>query len=389
MVSAVARPNVTDTDRVVVVGAGVAGLAAAHALVPDHDVVVLDRGTVGGGATSRASGMISLALEPLPPAVRDHAWSFFHDFDGTGVFDFFEQPTVRLVPAGDGGHAEATAAESEAVRFHTPEDLHELHPGTFDDLSGYDGALEYLDHTGFLDPEDYGATLRHEADVAGARIYRDRTVTGLRIEDDEVTGVETDLGPVDADYVVVATGWRTREFLADHVELPVRPMRWNALVVDPGREVPPTEPMGSDPERRVYWRPTRHGDLLVGGNEHLVDDPESATMRVDESFVDLVQSDLADVLAGADGEIRRTDCCPGADTASPDGLPIVDAPAETPDGLVVATGFHGRGVMLSPVTGAAVRAHVADEDPGFALDRFALDRFTHRSPDFDYVSHWD
>lgn len=379
----------TDTDRVVVVGAGVAGLAAAHALVPDHDVVVLDRGTVGGGATSRASGMISLALEPLPPAVRDHAWSFFHDLDGTGVFDFFAQPTVRLVPAESVGDAEATAAESADVRFHTPEELHELHPGTFGSLEGYGGALEYLDHTGFLDPADYGATLRHEADVAGARIYRDRTVTGLRVESGDVTGVETDLGPVDADHVVVAAGWRTRAFLADHVELPVRPMRWNAVVVDPGREVSPTEPMGSDPERRVYWRPTRHGDLLIGGNEHLVDDPASAEPSVDDSFVDLVRSDLADVLDGAGGDLRRTDCCPGADTASPDGLPIVDAPPEAPDGLVVATGFHGRGVMLSPVTGAAVRAHVADEDPGFDLDRFALGRLTHRSADFDYVSHWD
>lgn len=66
---------------------------------------------------------------------------------------------------------------------------------------------------------------------------------------------------------------------------------------------------------------------------------------------------------------------------------IVDAPAEAPDGLVVATGFHAGGIMTSPAAGAAIRELVADDPAPFPLDSFALDRFDTREPDFEFVPH--
>jgi glycine/D-amino acid oxidase-like deaminating enzyme len=148
--------------------------------------------------------------------------------------------------------------------------------------------------------------------------------------------------------------------------------------------------MGSESRSRTYWRPTDRGDVLIGGNEHLLADPEGTPMGVEASFRDLVSEEVAPLLRGvADGRVRREDCCPTADSASPDGLPVVDAPAEAPDGLVVVTGLHGRGVMLSPVVGRTVRSLVAGEAAPFPTDPLRLDRFEDRSADFEYVSHWD
>jgi NADPH-dependent 2,4-dienoyl-CoA reductase/sulfur reductase-like enzyme len=49
---------------VCVVGAGIAGLAVADALVRDGlDVLVLDRGPVGGGQTARSSAHLASALD--------------------------------------------------------------------------------------------------------------------------------------------------------------------------------------------------------------------------------------------------------------------------------------------------------------------------------------
>ena len=76
----------------------------------------------------------------------------------------------------------------------------------------------------------------------------------------------------------------------------------------------------------------------------------------------------------------------GIDGATPDTRPVVDAPDEGPAGLVVATGFHGRGVMTAPVAATAVRELVGGEPAPFALSTFALDRFDSRSPDFEFVS---
>lgn len=60
-----------------------------------------------------------------------------------------------------------------------------------------------------------------------------------------------------------------------------------------------------------------------------------------------------------------------------------------PDNLVVACGTHGRGVMLSPLAGRVVRSLVTGESPGFSTAELSLSRFTDRSADFPYRSHWD
>jgi len=374
-------------DRVVVVGAGVSGLSIARALAPDHEVVVLDRGGVAADTTSRASGMISLSLEPFPREWKTFALEAFRDLDGEGVFSFTERETVRLVPAGAADRvAEQTPEGGEYV---DRDELTERYPGSFGDLSGYSGGVVYGE-TGHLDALDYAMTLKWLAEREGVGIFRDHEVTDVRVEGDKVVGVETEYGSIAADHVVYATGWKTRDLLAAHVELPVRPLRWNAVVVEPADPLPDDCPMGSEPAMRVYWRRTRRGDVLIGGNEHLLDDPESTPMAVEESFRELVLERVAPVLDGvAAGTVRREDCCPTADSASPDGLPIVDAPEEAPDGLAVVTGLHGRGVMLSPVTGRAVRSLVTGERPPFPVEPFRLDRFDDRSADFEYRSHWD
>jgi sarcosine oxidase subunit beta len=381
------------THRVAVVGAGITGLAVARELAPDHEVTVFDSGGVAADTSSRASGVISLALEPFPDRWTEFVLRRFRALDGTGTFSFEERPTVRLVPTSD---ADRFADEApEGGEFLDVDTLETRFPDAFADLSDYAGGVVY-DRTGFVDVADYAATLKWAAEREGARIYRDHAVTDIVTAASDadgsraVTGVETQFGEFETDYVVWATGWRTRDLLARYLELPVRPMRWNAVVVRPESPLPRTSPMGSEPATRTYWRPTRHGDVLVGGNEHLVDDPDAEPPIVDDAFVEEVRERIGPLLPGVQGgDVVRTDCCPSAEGATPDGLPIVDAPLEGPDNLVVACGTHGRGVMLSPLVGRVVRSNVTGESAGFPTDELSLSRFTDRAADFPYRSHWD
>lgn len=373
-------------DRIVVVGAGVSGLAIARELAPDHDVIVLDKGGVAADTSSRASGMISLSLEPFPDEWASFALSQFRALDGQGIFSFTERETVRLVPETNTDLY--TDQAPDGGEFLTRPELERRYPDSFGDLSAYGGGLVY-DGTGYLDALDYTMTLKWAAERAGAEIFRDHEVLDIRVEDGIVIGVETEYGPIDADHVVYATGWKTRDLLADYVDVPVRPLRWNAVVIEPNDPLPADCPMGSEPTMQIYWRLTAHGNVLVGGNEHLLTDPEGTPMGVQTSFRERVVEDVAPLLDGvAGGRIRREDCCPTADCASPDGLPIIDAPEEGPDGLTIVTGLHGRGIMLSPVTGHAVRSLVTGEEPPFPMAQFRLDRFDDRSADFEYRSHW-
>ena len=373
---------------VAIVGAGVVGTACAHALAPDHDVVVLDRGGVGGDTTAKASGVITTpSVFPTAPAVGDLAIDFFRTFDGTGTFRFHERPKVQPVPPADADRARSLGARP-GRSFIERDAVGDRYPGVFRDLGDAVGLLVY-DDAGFLDPVAYTHSLKFAAEARGTEFRTGVTVSGITTADGAVTGVATEYGPVEADAVVAAAGWRTRDLVADHVAIPSRPFRWNAVVLELDAPVGPDYPIGAAGHLRVYWRPTVEGRVLVGGNEHVVEDPVNTPAAVQPSFREAVREDVGTLLAGvADATVVREDCCPTADTATPDTWPVVDAPAAAPDGLVVATGFHGRGVMTSPVTADAVRAILTGEPTPAPLDRFALDRFADRSADFPFVSEF-
>ena len=87
--------------EVLIVGAGVIGCAIARELALDHEVRVLDRNGVAGGATGRSAGLIAptLFFGDLPETAR-YANAFFERFDGTGEFSFTRRERLDLVGAG-------------------------------------------------------------------------------------------------------------------------------------------------------------------------------------------------------------------------------------------------------------------------------------------------
>jgi glycine/D-amino acid oxidase-like deaminating enzyme len=273
------------------------------------------------------------------------------------------------------------------VEFVETGTLHGRYPEVFAVDEGYDGALVYHD-TGWLDPHTYTTTLAAVAADRGADVETGVTATGLVAADGRVRGVETTDGVHRAETVVVAAGWRARELCLPHLELPVRPMRWEAATLRPGTELPDWYPMGWDPTADRYWRPEHNGDLHVGGGERGVETPGSVRSDVTAAFRRQLAVEMPARLRHlADAGFVRGDTCPTGDATTPDTYPIIDAPGDGPDGLVVATGFHIGGVMSSPAVAKGVRSLVTGDDPGFSLSPFALSRFESRSREFPFVRH--
>ena len=200
-----------------------------------------------------------------------------------------------------------------------------------------------------------------------------------------MNGVVTDEGERLADHVVVAAGWRTEELLRDVYQIPVQPYRTQCIVLEPDEPLSDEFPMGWIPGQHVYFRAELNGDLLVGGWSFAEDDPESASVQEDESFREHVASLLPRFFSEFDGA-GVVNGWAGIDGATPDTFPIIDAPADAPDGLVVATGFNGRGIMTSPVAATLVGDFVRGDDPRLPTDPFDIERFDSRSPDFRFIS---
>jgi glycine/D-amino acid oxidase-like deaminating enzyme len=382
----------TDYD-VVLVGAGVAGCISAYELAPDHDVLVVDAGQVAGETTGRSSGLVTITTDILVPrretldvpGMATHVNEYVRALDGTGEFEFFERPGVELVPPGEEAAARAYVDELQAdglaVTYLEADELAARYPDTFVP-DAFESFVVYED-VGWVDPYTYATTLKAEAERLGAEFRTGVPVERVLVDDGAVTGVETAEGQITADHVVCAAGWRTRDLLADVIEIPVRPFRIQIVTVDPGTDLGADYPMAWDARTDLYWRPDAAGDLHVGGGEYTLDDPEAASTDVDEWYVELVSDTLLEVLEGFDAaQITNSWAC--IDGATPDAVGIVDAPPDAPDGLVVATGFHGLGIMASPVTGTAVRSLITGEDAPFSLDGLELDRFDSRGVDFAF-----
>jgi sarcosine oxidase subunit beta len=378
----------TQTADVIVVGGGVAGIAIARELATDHEVVVVEKEQVASEASGLAAGIIGLrATYPDVPAISDHAAEFFKLYDGTGQFSYEQREYVRLIPpeAGVKVHKEVSdAGDGHAGTFLSPEEVR----GQYRRLNtaAFAGAVEYAAAPGhgWLDPFTFATTMRDDAETRGATIHTETSVTDLIVEDDRVVGVELSGETIEASSVIVAAGWWTPRLLDDYVELPIQPYRTQCIVLDPGEDVSDL-PMGSLPEEHLYWRPERNGNVLVGGWSFPVDAPKKASQTEDEGFRDHVAAVVPQVFDGME-EAGFVNGWAGVDAATPDTRPIIDSPSKAPDGLVVATGFHGRGVMTSPVTATAVRSLVTDEEAPFPLDPFRLDRFASHSPDFEFQS---
>ena len=361
---------------VLIVGGGLAGVSAAAELAPDHDVAVLEAEGIAGGATGHASGLVTVVAdwEGQPEAAR-YAIDQFRAYDGTGAFAFHERPFVQLRTepdlAGLRTEADAFRARGFDVTAHDAAALEERYPDVFD-VSDHAGAMVF-DDAGWVDPYTYVTTLADDAADAGADVRTGVEVTGLLVADGRVRGVETTDGDVTAETVVVAAGWRTPELAG--LELPVRPFRYQTANLEGSADVA-DYPIAWDQASRLYWRPEHNGSLHVGGSAYYVSTPGSVRSTITGGFERLLATTVPARLPELhDARIVGDGTCPTGDAATPDHLPIIDAPAEAPAGLVVATGLHGFGIMAGPAIGRAIRARVTGEDAPFPLAPFELERF--------------
>lgn len=380
---------------VIVVGAGVAGCHAARELASDHDVTVLDREGVASGATGLSAGIVAPTLfYAETPSVARHANAFFREFDGTADFAFTERNRIDLIAPGEAAEhrdrGERLAAEGFPVDYLDADAVRERYPRVTPEKRSFAGAVEFRD-TGWVDPYSYAAALADDAQARGATFETGVTVESVTTEagagpDGEVTGVETSRGHYEADRVVIAACWATRDLLPGDAEIPIRPYRTQVIVLEPAEALDASFPLGRIGSEHLYFRPEHNGNLLVGGHHHLVADPTAASRDADEAF-ELDVAEFAPELFTGFENAGFVNGWAGVDAATPDTRPIIDAVG--PEGLVVATGFNGLGVMASPVVGPTVRERLTGQSPAFDTDPFVLSRFDSSSPDFEYVSTSD
>jgi glycine/D-amino acid oxidase-like deaminating enzyme len=367
---------------VAIIGAGASGLWSAIELAPDHDVQILEAGRVGAGASGYAAGFVGPfeSWAPYPDAIT-HSIEAFRELDGQHGFEFHERPYVELAETDAAGQSLRESYRplldqpGYEIEYYTDEELAERWPDRFD-LSPFDGGL-VKEESGIIHGMDYLGALATIARENGVEIRTQTPVEEIAVENGSVAGVETEDGVIEADTVVCTAGAQTVDILDPFVEIPIRPFIFCNLRVEADTKLPEDYPMMYAQD--VWWRPEprRPETFLVSGGMYFLPasgrpprSPPSEYLREIESVLEALVHDI-DSVRVINGSFHT---CSKGSSITPDTLPIIDTPANAPDGLVVAAGVRA-GISMSPFTGAAVRGLITGETPPVSTEPFSLDRF--------------
>lgn len=382
---------------VVIVGAGLEGLASAWALAERgvEDVVVCERSTVASGGTAKSSGIVRChyGVSSLA-AMANTSLTLFENAEEVLGCDVGFRQVGYVVGVGEPNVAalRASLAAQRAVGVRTEEisadEVAELWPTAYlDDFAafGWEPRGGYGD--GYLTAQAFATAARRK----GVKIRQHAPVAGVVVEGGRARGVRlADGSRIAAGNVVVAAGPWSVPLLAEHgIDLPIRVHREAVILLDAGLELGPV-PVLSDLVLLQYIRPELSG-LLYGDSDlsELEDaDPDeyrnSATPDAIETAVEKVSHRFPGL---PDAAITSTYA--GCYDVTPDFNPAISGTGV--EGLWVAAGFSGHGFKISPAVGQLVADLVVDgrsNDPLVPAEDFQLSRFARgellRTP-FPYV----
>jgi gamma-glutamylputrescine oxidase len=360
---------------VVVVGGGLCGLATVHGLQARgvRDVVLLEAGRIGSGASGRNGGFCSqgfpLGLDAIEriagPAVTDRLVALTRDAVAL-VRQRIDAARIDCRPVD--GVLEASwferATELEAfVRACNRRHGTRLELIPREELRRLYDTRRYTD--GVLDPEglhlhplDLCRGLARAAIAAGATLVESCPVTGLT-RGEGLWTVRTERGEIRASQVVLAIS--ASDLAPDRrARHPVLPVTTYILVTEPLGErlhaiVRRNWAVWDDRFATGYWRPLDDGRLLWGGRIGLLDEPPGLerTLRRDlaKVFPQLAAVGADFVWSGRMGFSRHK-------------MPLV-GPLEP--GLWLASAFGGHGLGTTTMAGELVAAAIAQGDTDWRL----------------------
>jgi glycine oxidase len=366
---------------VVVVGAGVVGLAAARALADrGARVLVIEGVAVGAEASSAAAGMLAPQAEaqegspllPLALRARDRHLDLAPDLEReTGIAVGLSQTGLLEIAFTDederalAARASWQRAQGLPVDTLDAEGVRALEPA----VSGAARGGLSLAGDRRLDSRLLVRALAASAASRGVRLAVGRPVEALLSASGRVTGVRVGGAAIEAPVVLNAAGAWAGALPGDPSPPPVEPVRGQLVAFD----VTPPLVRRVVASPRGYLVPRSDGRLIAGSTAERVGFDRSVTAAGLVAVLGIAL-ELAPALAGA----RVVDSWAGLRPGTPDGLPVIGPGALA--GLWHAAGLYRNGILLGPLVGELVAALASGERPPIDLGAFAPGRFTKPGP---------
>ncbi len=349
--------------KVVIIGAGVAGLAIGWRLaLGGAKVVVLERAQVGNGATLVSGGMLAATAELGTAAGPEmafacHANALWPDFaakleaqSGIGI-GYRKNGALLARMAGEAPRREEPL--SGARRTLTAAAARQMEP-----LLGAGIAdAVFAPGEAQVDSQALCRALAVCFVQAGGEVRSNETAVRFELRGGRAVGVATPFTTHRADMFLLASGaWSTRiEGLPPAAIPPIIPVKGEIIVLSP--------PAGVSVPSHVVWG---NGIYIVPRWERVL---VGATMESAGFDTSLTKAALHWLRRQAEGlmpalkDWRLSEHWAGLRPAAPDGLPVLGETSV--DGLCIASGQYRNGILFAPA--------VADVLSRLVLERIAVD----------------
>ena len=349
------------TAEVVIIGGGIVGSSIAYHLTASgcKDVLVLEReSSQGKGSTGKSMGGVRAQFAtPVNIQMSLYSIPFYASFEATLGHPAGYRAQGYLFAATNDTHLSYLKTNYElqkklglkSVQLLEADDIRRMLPKLrSDDIVG--GSFCSTD--GFVDPYSAMNGFMTWALDHGARIARNTEVTGIRLDSNGATGVETTRGEIGTRVVVNAAGaWAAKIARFAGIDLPIEPLRRMLVPSEPFDDFPHSSPMVIDMSNGFHFRPEGRGFLLAWN-----DPEETPGYKTDfeAAFIEKILTRAANRVPCFENlAVNPKRAWAGLYEMSPDHHAILGPVSDVP-GVFLANGFSGHGVMHAPATGKIV-----------------------------------
>lgn len=375
--------------QVVIIGGGIIGCSIAYHLTKLgwKDVVLLEKNALTAGTTWHAAGLVE--------ASGFDSWSFTEMATySRELYQKLEEETGQSTGYKAVGYLEFATNEDMLFQLRrtmefsrsqgvmteeiTPQKVKEIWPLMVSDdiLAGF-----YTAGDGRVNPVDATMALAKGAKNRGAQILEGVTVIGIKQENGQVVGVETNKGEIEAKYVVNCAGMWAREIgkLAG-VNIPLQAAEHYYLITEPIDGIHPGLPVVSDIERYAYYR-EEGGGLLVGffepvavpwGTDGIPENFSFGEINPDwDRMMPYIEEAMKRIPVLENVGIHKLFC--GPESFTPDLSPLMGEVPELKN-LFVAAGFNSLGILLGGGAGRVMAQWIVNGLPDIDVSELDIAR---------------
>jgi len=363
--------------QVVIVGGGILGCSIAYHLarLGWQDIVLLERQKLTSGTTWHAAGLIG-QLRPSQNMTKlaKYTAELYTGLEAeTGQATGFKQNGSVTIATNAERFEELKRNASMAKVFNLPVDVidraevERLYPliNTEDVVGG-----TWIASDGQANPIDITQALAKGARMGGVQIFEDTKVTRILNNGTRATGVVTEIGEIDAKFVVLAAGMWTRDLAASvGVHVPLHACEHFYLITEPFDAVTPDLPVFRDYDACAYYKEDA-GKILLGAFEPVAKPWGGAGISEDfcfdelpgdfEHFQPVLEQALRRMPALESAGIQKFFC--GPESFTPDDRYHIGEASEL-DNLYIAAGFNSIGIQSAGGVGKVLSEWIRDGQP--------------------------